>query len=109
MSGKIVNYIFMGGSMQTYFFHHSDLDEPTTASYDKNKVTLYYCNKITVSIEDTGDGYEIRDTNPGAGNKKIYIDYSLMSDIMAAIKIFARETKSPSEINYWTIYRGEKL
>ena len=109
MSGKVINYNLMGDSMQKYFFHHPDLDEPTTASYSKNKVTLYYCNKITVSIEDTGNGYEIKDTNPGSGNKKISIDYSLMADIMAALKIFERETRSPTEINYWTIYRGEKL
>lgn len=94
--------------MSTYFLHHPDMDKPTEALYAESKVTLFYQNKVTVSIEDTGEGYEVRDTSPGAKTKKVLIDYSLMADIMAAVKIFAREDNA-TEANYWTIYRGEKL
>lgn len=94
--------------MSTYFLHHPDLGEPTKALYAENKVTFFYRNNITVSIEDTGNGYEVRDTSPGAKAKKVLIDYSLMCDIAAAMKIFAREDKSVA-VDYWTIYRGEKL
>lgn len=92
----------------TYFLFNSDLGEPTKATFIGNTFTIYYHNNITVSIEDTGEGYLVIDTSPGSKVKKVLIDYSLMSDLATAMKIFAKEN-GQTEGDYWSIYKGEKI
>jgi hypothetical protein len=92
---------------KTYFLLAPDAWH-STATYTGDKVTIVHNEQAYIEVIDTGNGYHITDISPLGGTKKYDLDYSVMADIFAALKIFYHNAdKINSE--YWTIFQGEKL
>lgn len=78
------------------------------AVYTKDRVFITHTEEAYVEIIDTGSGYHVKDVSPLGGTKIYDLDYSLMADLFAALKIFYHNA---DKINgeYWTVFEGHKL
>lgn len=92
---------------KTYFLLAPDV-EHSTATYTDGKVTIVHSENAWVQVIDTGSGYQINDTSPRNGTVTHSIDYALAADFFAALKIFYHNADNVN-VEYWTIFQGEKI
>lgn len=90
-----------------YYLSCPEQGDPLSAVWEKGKVTIHHTG--TTVVTDTGSGYKIVETVPAWKEPKVTeIDYSLMADLFAVMKILYRnESKQNGE--YWDVFEGEKL
>lgn len=92
---------------KTYFLIAPDVIH-SAATYMDGKVTIAHNEDSYVSVVDTGNGYHISDTSRVNGTVTYDLDYAVMADIFAALKIIYHNSNRLNG-EYWTVFSGEKL
>lgn len=91
---------------KSYFL--TSKEDHATACYTTDKVVVTHHEKAHFTIIDNGNGYSITDISPGSGTLTYEMDYAVMADLFAALKIlYHNADKEQGE--YWTVFCGEKV